>query len=111
LTAQEFIEKKGGRGQDITEGKRTLVVINTLNKANEKDRKRLVEILSLHTSNQSLKDEAIEIMLKHDSIEYTKQTAARIVRESWGEAEKMLPKSEAKEELKAFAEFLVDRKK
>ncbi|MCK4482936.1 polyprenyl synthetase family protein, partial [Candidatus Bathyarchaeota archaeon] len=30
LTSSEFTEKKGGRGQDITEGKRSLIVIHTL---------------------------------------------------------------------------------
>jgi geranylgeranyl pyrophosphate synthase len=111
LTAKEFMEKKGGRGQDITEGKRTLVVIETLKKANERDREKLIEILNLHTPSQILKDEAIGIMLKYNSVEYTKQTAARIVRESWEEAEKMLPESDAKEKLKAFAEFLIERRK
>jgi geranylgeranyl diphosphate synthase type I len=45
LTGEEFAEKKGGRGQDITEGKRSLIVIHTLKVANAKDRKRLIEIL------------------------------------------------------------------
>jgi geranylgeranyl pyrophosphate synthase len=38
-----------------------------------------------------------------------KHTAAQIVEESWEEAEKLLPASEAKEKLKAFAEFLIKR--
>ena len=111
LTNEEFAENKGGRGQDITEGKRTLMVINTFKTAKTKDRKRLIKILSMHTSDQVLKDEAIEIMQRYNSIIYAKQTAARIVQESWEDAEKMLPDSDAKEKLKAFAEFLIRRKK
>jgi geranylgeranyl pyrophosphate synthase len=38
-----------------------------------------------------------------------KRTAARIVEESWSEVDKLLPASEAKEKLKAFAEFLIKR--
>jgi geranylgeranyl pyrophosphate synthase len=34
LTGEEFAKKKGGVGQDITEGKRSLLVIYTLKKAN-----------------------------------------------------------------------------
>ena len=109
LTGKEFAEKKGGLGQDITEGKRTLIIINTLKKAGSSDKKRLVQILTMHTSNQVLRDEAISIMRKYDAIEHVQQTAARIVQESWNEVEKLLPASEAKEKLKAFAEFLIKR--
>src|SRR3989337_743580 len=41
LTSNELAKKKGGRGQDITEGKRSLIVIHTLAKAKAADRKRL----------------------------------------------------------------------
>jgi len=111
LTGKEFAEKKGGRGQDITEGKRTLIVIHTLKNASSNDKKRLIEILNMHTSDQTLKDEAIAIMQKYNAIEHVKQTAGRIVQESWMDAEKLLPSSEAKEKLKAFAEFLIKRNK
>jgi geranylgeranyl pyrophosphate synthase len=109
LTGKEFGEKKGGRGQDVTEGKRTLMVIHTLKKANDADRIRLSQILSMHTSEQTLRDEAILIMQKYNAIEHVKQTAAQIVEESWKEVEKLLPASEAKGKLKAFAEFLIKR--
>ncbi|MEM3608721.1 MAG: polyprenyl synthetase family protein [Candidatus Bathyarchaeia archaeon] len=110
LTGEEFAEKKGGRGKDITEGKRTLIVIHTLKVADSKDRKRLIEILNMHTSDQRLREEAIAIMDKYGSIEYARRFAARIVEESWREVEKILPASKAKEKLKAFAEFLIKRK-
>jgi geranylgeranyl pyrophosphate synthase len=111
LTGKEFAEKKGGLGQDITEGKRTLMVIHTLKNATKDDRKRLVQILNMHTSDQALRDEAIAIMQKYNAIEHVKQTASRIVQESWNDAEELLPASEAKEKLKAFAEFLIKRNK
>jgi geranylgeranyl pyrophosphate synthase len=110
LTSAQFTEKKGGRGQDITEGKRSLPVIHTIKVSNATDRKRLIEILNMHTSKQRLRDEAIAIMEKYDSIEYTKRFARRIVKTSWKEAEQLLPSSDAKEKLKAFAEFLTERK-
>jgi len=109
LTGQEFAEKKGGVGQDITEGKRTLMVIHTLKNASAAERKRLVEILNMHTSDQKLRDEAIALMRKYRAIEHVTATANRIVEGSWGEVDKLLPASEAKEKLKAFAEFLIKR--
>ncbi|MEM3579396.1 MAG: polyprenyl synthetase family protein [Candidatus Bathyarchaeia archaeon] len=110
LTGEEFVEKKGGRGQDITEGKRTLIVIHTLKIADIKDKKRLIEILRMHTSDQKLKDEAIAIMQKYNSIDYAKNFARKIVKESWENVEKLLPPSNAKEKLNAFAKFLIERK-
>lgn len=109
LTGKEFSVKKGGVGQDITEGKRTLMVIHTLKKADRADRRRLIQILKMHTSDQQLRDEAIAIMQKYKSIEYVKQTAAKMVEKTLGEAGKLLPTSRAKENLKAFAEFLIKR--
>lgn len=109
LTGREFAEKKGGRGQDITEGKRTLMIIHTLKKADKTDMERLVKILDMHTSDQTLRDEAITIVQRYGAIEYVKQTATRIVQQSWMDAERLLPDSMAKEKLKAFAEFLIKR--
>ena len=83
LTGVDFAKKKGGVGQDITEGKRSLMVIYTLEKANSADRKRLIEILNMHTSEQALRDEAIALMQKYGAIEHVKATAERMVEESW----------------------------
>jgi len=109
LTGKEFAKKKGGRGQDITEGKRSLVVIHALERAEPKDRKRLIEILNMHTADQKLRDEAINIMKKYGAIEYAKHFAQKIVRESWTEVDKLLPRSAAKEKLSAFANYLIER--
>ena len=111
ITGVEFAKTKGGVGQDITEGKRSLMVIYTLKKANSSDKKRLIEILNMHTSDQALRDEAIALMQKCNAVEYVKRTAERIVEESWSEAEKLLPTPQAKEKLKEFAEFLIKRNK
>ena len=110
LTSEEFAQKKGGRGQDITEGKRTLMVIYTLKRASENDRKRLIEILNMHTTDQKLRDEAIAIMEKYNAIEYAKNYAKKLVNESWNDIKALLPPSSAKEKLKAFANYLIERK-
>jgi geranylgeranyl pyrophosphate synthase len=111
ITGAEFAKKKGGVGQDITEGKRSLMVIYTLKKANSADKKRLIEILNMHTSDQALRDAAIALMQKYNAVEHVKRTAERIVEESWSETEKLLPTPQAKEKLKEFAEFLIKRNK
>ena len=110
LTSTEFAKKKGGRGQDVTEGKRTLIVIHALKVADAKEKERLIEILKMHTSDQKLRDEAIAIMQKSGSIEYVKQFARKMVEKSWREVERLLPASDAKEKLNTFAKFLIERK-
>jgi len=109
LTSEEFAEKKGGSGRDITEGKRSLIVIRTLEKAKPADKKRLLEILTMHTTDQRLRDEAIKIMKRYGSIEYAAQFAKRLVAESWKEVDRLISPSDAKEKLKAFADYLIKR--
>lgn len=94
-------------GDDISEGKRTLLVIRTLNAAADADKERLLEILNTHTKDEKLLTKAIEIIKKYGSIEHAKKTAARIAEESWREAESVLPDSEAKKQLKELAELLI----
>jgi geranylgeranyl diphosphate synthase type I len=103
--------KKFGKsfGNDIKEGKRTLMVINTLKKATKKDRKRLIEILNKHTDDLEERKEAIEIIKKYDSVEYAKKVAKRIIREAWEEADKVLNPSPAKKRLKEFINYLIER--
>jgi geranylgeranyl pyrophosphate synthase len=110
LTGEKFAEKKGARGMDISEGKRTLMVIHTLQKATPTDRSRLQEILRMHTNEQKKRDEAIAIMDKYNAMEYSKEYARKIVRESWNDVDKLLPPSTAKEKLRAFATYLIERK-
>jgi geranylgeranyl pyrophosphate synthase len=109
LTGEEFAKGKGCVGGDITEGKRSLLVIYTLKKASNTDKNRLIKILNMHTSDQKLRDEAIELMQKYGAMQHVKKTAEQMVMDSWSEAEKLLPSSAAKEKLKAFAEFLIKR--
>jgi geranylgeranyl pyrophosphate synthase len=110
LVEEKFAEKKGGRGQDITEGKLTLVVIHALKHANPKERERLVEILKMHTEDQRLKNEAIDLMKKCGSTEYAKKSACALVEKSWDEVDELLPPSDAKNKLRALADYLVNRK-
>jgi len=103
--------KKFGKafGNDIKEGKRTLMVIHTLKKATKKDKKRLIEILNKHTDDLEERKEAIEIIKKYDSIEYAKKVAKKIMREAWEEADRVLKPSPAKKRLKEFVNYLIER--
>lgn len=110
LTGEEFAEKKGGVGKDITEGKRSLMVIHTLQVASQEDRKRLIEILAMHTTDQNLINEAISIIKKYNSIEYAREVAKKLIEEAWEKANAYIPEGEAKQKLKELTNFLVERK-
>jgi len=106
-------ERKGfGKafGNDIKEGKRTLMVIHTLKKANDRDRKRLIEILNKHTDDMEERQKAIEIIQKYGSVEYARETAKKIMIEAWEEVDKLLPTSSAKDELCELVNYLIERK-
>ncbi len=96
-------------GDDINEGKRTLLVIHTLNVAAAADKKRLLEILNMHTKDEKLLTEAIAVIKRHGSIEYAKKVATQLVENAWKEAEAALPESEAKKQLKELAQLLTHR--
>ncbi len=107
LTANENIGK--GFGDDVCEGKRTLLVIHALNAAAENERTRLLEILGMHTKDGSLLKEAIGIIKAHSSIEYARKLAAQMAEKAWKEAEAVLAESEAKQQLKELAQLMLDR--
>jgi len=96
-------------GNDIKEGKRTLMVIHTLQKASKQDRKKLLEILNMHTDKKEFVETAIVLMKKYDSISYSINFAKKIVEESWEKAGKILPESGAKKKLEAFAKYMIER--
>jgi geranylgeranyl pyrophosphate synthase len=97
-------------GNDIKEGKRTLLVIQTLKEANESDRNRLIQILGKHTDDLEERREAIEIIEKYGSIEYAANRARQIVKEAWEETDDLLKESPAKDKLKEFVSYLIERK-
>ncbi len=96
-------------GNDIKEGKRTLMVIYTSQKANEKDKERLAEILDKEENNEKEIVEAIKILEKYGSLDYARKKAREIVEASWKEAEPLLMENGSKELLKEFVNYLIER--
>lgn len=97
-------------GNDIKEGKRTLLVIHALKMADQKDKKRLIEILNKHTDAAAEIKEAIGLIKKYDSIEYAGGISKKIVSDGWQDVDKLLPESKAKKRLRDFVNYLIERK-
>ena len=96
-------------GSDISEGKRTLIVVHALSKATSSDRKKLTDILNSHTTSKNKISKEIEILKKYDSINYARQLARSLVLNAWNAAKSSLKDSNAKKELEAFVKFAVER--
>ncbi|MBI1974140.1 polyprenyl synthetase family protein [Candidatus Micrarchaeota archaeon] len=96
-------------GEDITEGKRSMMVIHCLKNAPQHDASRLRYILSLKTHDRELIDEAVQILQRSKSVDYAKKRAREILLQAWTVAEPHLKEGAAKEKVRAFAEFLVER--
>ena len=105
----EFQERKG-YGDDVTEGKRALIVIDTLKKASKEDREKLINILNSHTRDKGQIDEALKILHKYGSIEYCKEVARELIKDAWNGVDSVLKQSASKEKLKMFADYLIERK-
>ena len=102
--------KKGFR-DDITEGKRTLVVVHALKNLGESDRTRLIEILSSHTKDSDDLDEAVQIMNKSGSIEYARNYAENLTSIAKNRLVDMIEPSSARDLLISMADWFVSRLK
>lgn len=72
LVPSKISKNKGKIGEDITEGKLTIMVLHTL-LGNFETSERLKEILTMKTKDQELINEAIKIMVDNGSIEYSQK--------------------------------------
>jgi geranylgeranyl pyrophosphate synthase len=97
-------------GEDISEGKRSLLVVYALNNSKKEKAKRLSKILALRTTEKEQIIEAIEIIKESGAVEYAERKAQAIVKTSWLKVEKELPESRAKNLLKSFGDYLINRK-
>lgn len=105
LTGDESIGKPVG--SDLVEGKKTLMVVYALEKANKEDQDRLVELLE--ANDESIIPEAMEILEKYGAINYARSKAYDCVIES-KQALSILPDSDAKDALFKLADFVFTRK-
>ena len=105
-TASEDILGKPS-GSDIRQGKRTLLVIEALNRANSEQRKRLLEILDNKNSDEDIR-EAVDIMNECGALSECHRQANQYLEG----ARKVLlkyPESEARTLFEELHEYMVTR--
>lgn len=94
---------------DITEGKRTLMVVHALKHSPKRD--RLIEILSNKETDPVILEEAVSIMQEAGSIEYARSYAEQLTADSQKRLVDFLPNSSARSLLASMANWFVDRLK
>ena len=100
--------KKGFR-DDITEGKRTLVVVHALQSLKDGDRERLIELLSSRTKDTADLDEAVALMAKAGSIDYARNYAENLTSIAKNRLFDMIEPSPSRDILVSMADWFVNR--
>ncbi|NNF02447.1 MAG: polyprenyl synthetase family protein [Bacteroidia bacterium] len=97
-------------GEDITEGKRSPLVLHTLKTADTKDKDRLMKLLdSKVTSNVEL-EEAVNILDKYHAFETVKEQADQFALKACNIIERIQIADKHKHLLIDFAKYVVERK-
>lgn len=102
--------KKGFR-DDITEGKRTLVVVHCLQNASEADKARIIEILSSKEKDPAVLAEAVDIMERTGSIDYARAYAENLTSIAKNRLIDMVQPSDSRDLLISMADWFVSRLK
>lgn len=98
-------------GEDITEAKMTLLVIESLEKTGSKDRQKLINILSKKTKEKDRIIEAIEIMDGCGAIKEAEVLAFNLIDECKNDLVKYFPNNDNTMVLDEMLDYLIDRKK
>jgi geranylgeranyl diphosphate synthase type I len=107
LTADEKVLKKPV-GNDIREGKRTLIIVNALEKASKNERKKILESLGNKDASPEKIGETINLIDSLGSIDYAKKLAVNYIERS-KEALSIFSASKDREDLISLSDFIFAR--
>lgn len=96
---------------DITEGKRTLVVVHALANAAPAARERLIQILSAKEKDPAVLAEAVDIMQATGSVEYARAYAENLTNTAKGRLVEKVGPSLSRDLLISMADWFVNRLK
>jgi geranylgeranyl diphosphate synthase type I len=95
---------------DISEGKRTLIMVYALHHLDERDRNRLIEILSSHTTDGAELDEAVALARKAGALDYAHSYAIDLAEHAKQQLGCLPVAHEVREVLGSLADFFVERR-
>lgn len=97
-------------GGDITEGKRTLMVVHAMKHAEKEEKEKMISLLSSNSSRKEDIDYVIDVFKKYGSIDYAKSKAEEMIVDAKKQLE-VLDDSDDKKTLESIADFVVKREK
>jgi len=97
----DFEKYKKEIGGDISEGKRTLMVVHFLSNASKEDCRRIISILSSHSKDPAEVSWAIGALTRAGSVEYARERAKSLA----AQAERMLARLPDSKDLASLAEI------
>ena len=101
-------------GGDISEGKRTLILIHLLNTCSQADTTRVIEIVGQRREDkyQDEIQEVLALMDRHGSIQFAQQRAKALARKAYSQFNQVfshLPSSRAKDIFLQLIHFIIER--
>jgi geranylgeranyl diphosphate synthase type I len=99
-----------GFGNDIREGKKTLMVIHTAEEAPPAEVARLEEILWAEDNDEAEILEAIDIMQGADSVEYARKRARELAARARSHLDDLDLDPAAERHLRGFTTFVIERR-
>ncbi len=98
-------------GADLKEGKKTLLIVRALNKANGSQKRRLLECLGNKECSEKRLNEAREIIKETGSLDYSNHLAEKLAADSKKALNKLPLSGKNKRVLADIADFIVKRNK
>ena len=110
----DFQGLKKQQGNDIYEGKRTIMLLHLFRTARGNDKKRLVKIMAKTRENKTAAEVklVIRLMEKYDSLDYGQKLAAGLAEQALAIFEKklgFLKKAPARQQIQAGVDFILRR--
>jgi len=94
---------------DLSEGKKTLLILEALKSCNEKDRKTILSLLGNSRARVSDAEKVKKIIVDTGSLDKSKALAKRYVKKAESGLSELSIKGEGKEFMKAIAEYMIKR--
>jgi geranylgeranyl pyrophosphate synthase len=93
IISDDYAKSRGILAEDIHEGKKSLMVINSYygDVLSQEKKDRLVEILNMGTTDEKILREACDLLHESGSVDYAQKYARQMIAEAWVELKEGLP--------------------
>lgn len=109
LEGKKFKETKGYNGEDIHEGKISLIVIHFLQHSSLQNQTEFLTILRSRTTHSTQINRAIELLNQTESLKYAREKMQELIEDSCKKLEEQFARNDARDLLISLANFGINR--